>query len=76
MRSLLAWLAFTAGCIFIVASIVRLHIDGLTVLGAGLLVFWAWGIGVFRSEFWVEPTDGSHPDALGSLGVRQREGQR
>ncbi len=69
-RALLAWLAFTAGCIFVTVDIVRLNITGLFLAGAGLLIFWAWGIGAFRRDFWIEDIDSTHPDALGSLNIR------
>jgi len=58
VRDLVAWLAFTAGTLFVVADIIRLTITGLFILGAVLLAVWLWLIGGFRKEFW----DGPDPD--------------
>lgn len=75
MRVLLAWLAFAAGVVFLVVDIVRLQISGLAVLGVLLLAFWLLLIGAFRRDFWVAEIPSTHPDALGSLDVREREGR-
>jgi hypothetical protein len=65
MRALLAWIAFTAGALFVVIDIVRLSITGLAVLGVVLLVFWLWGIGGFTASFWRLPDSagGAFPDS-------------
>jgi hypothetical protein len=53
MPAIFAWMFFAPGVVFIVASIVRLHIDGVTVIGAGFLVLWFWLIGGFTRDFWI-----------------------
>lgn len=55
LRTLLAWMAFAAGVLFVVVDIVRLDITGLFLLGVVLLTFWVWGIGGFTAEFWFRP---------------------
>ena len=67
-----AWLTFTAGCVFVTVDVVRLNITGLALAGAVMLVLWLWGIGGFRRDFWVEDIGPDHPDALGSLDIRER----
>lgn len=52
MPAVIAWLFFAPGAALIIASIIRLQVDGLTVLGAVFLVIWAWLIGVFTAGFW------------------------
>lgn len=48
-----AWfLFFVPGAVLVVASIVRMQIDGSTLIGAALLILWAWLIGAFTREFW------------------------
>lgn len=75
--AIFAWgLFFAPGVLLVIISIVRLQADGLTVVGAVLLVIWAWLLGVFTADFWSTPIDATHPDALGSLDEREREGQR
>lgn len=51
-RLTLAWIAFAIGTLFMLIDIIRLNMTGLGVLGTVLLVFWVWGIGGFRREFW------------------------
>ena len=43
---------FLPGVIFILTAIIRLHIDGLFILGVVFLLLWAWLIGVFTRNFW------------------------
>lgn len=59
MPAAVVWgIFFAPGVVFIVASIVRLQVDGITVLGAVFLILWAWLIGVFTREFWVSDPAG------------------
>lgn len=74
-RLLLAWLAFAAGVLLMLADILHLVVSGRFLLGVVLLVVWAWGIGAFRRDSWVRTIDDSHPDALGSLDLRDRAGR-
>lgn len=68
-----AWfLFFVPGAVLVIASIVRLQIDGTTLIGAVLLVIWAWLIGAFTREFWVADVSPQHPDALDSLDIAER----
>lgn len=72
-----AWfLFFVPGTVLVIASIVRVQIDGTTLIGAVLLVIWAWLIGAFTREFWVADIGPEHPDALGSLDDHDRANWR
>ena len=69
-----AWMFLTPGLVFLTASIIRLQIDGLTVLGVVFLTAGLAIAGVFTREFWVDEIGGDHPDALGSLDHLERDG--
>lgn len=64
MPAAFAWFVFfVPGAVLVIASIERLQIDGATVIGAALLVIWAYLLGAFTREFWaarpsVDPAEG------------------
>lgn len=64
MPAAFAWFVFfVPGAVLVIASIVRMQIDGVTLIGAVLLVIWAWLIRAFTREFWaarppVDPAEG------------------
>lgn len=66
-----AWMFLAPGLVFLTASIIRLQIDGLTVIGVVFLTAGSAIAGVFTREFWVD-----HPDALGSLDIRERNNRK
>ena len=49
-----AWMFLTPGLVFLIASIIRLQIDGLTVLGVVFLTAGLAIAGVFTREFWIK----------------------
>ncbi|GAA1914986.1 hypothetical protein GCM10009775_04280 [Microbacterium aoyamense] len=57
VRVVVAWLCFVAGVLYIAADIVipPLEPTGLFLTGLVALGVWLWGIGAFRSEFWITP---------------------
>lgn len=73
MPAAFAWFVFfIPGAVLVIASIVRLQIDGITLIGAALLVIWAWLIGAFTREFWGADVSPQHPDAFGSPDIAER----
>lgn len=74
MRAVVAWCCLAVGSVLVLTSIVQMTITGWFLVGVMLLVVWAWGLRVFRRDFWVQEIDSTHPDALGSLDLREREG--
>jgi hypothetical protein len=78
MPAFVAWLFFVPGVVFIVVDIVAPPFEptGLFLLGGAFLALWLWLIGGFTREFWLAEISENHPDALGSLDLMEREGQR
>lgn len=52
MTGLVAWALMAAGWICLLTDVARLHITGLAVLGAALILIALWILGVFTRTFW------------------------
>ena len=74
MRAVVAWCCLAVGSVIVLTSIVQMTITGWFLLGVVLLVVWAWGLHVFRRDFWAQDVELTEQERLLWL-ARDRERQ-
>lgn len=70
------WVSFT-GFLFCMISLGMGQLNTFSAwflvgIAAACFIGFCWTVGAFKRDTWVETIDGNHPDALGSLDMKER----